>query len=109
MHVVHVCRRTYRNILVEFVMISPDAGLISPPPRGAGIQRDIRRRIMYQKGNTVPRLQSFEPPVQIVSEGLLQVYKLASVHLKTSSSFSFCSQNPVEEKPACKEYITSIK
>ena len=102
-------RRRNRDVFVELMVVGPDTGGSVSPPRRTGIQGDVNSGIVDQEGDSVPVLQSFQPPDDVLLEGFLQVNVFKVVRSSTSSCSSFRSQYTVEEKPASKENITSMQ
>ena len=74
------------------------------PTIGAGVHGDLRGGLVDQKGDPIPELQSFEPPLYVVSEGF---FKIDGVFEPGSSSLR-CKYS-VEKKSASKEYVAGIE
>ena len=85
------------------MMVSPDAGSPIGPAIRRSIKADFDCGVLNQEGDTVSNLKSLKPPLNIISEGLLEI--------NTVREFSrppFSCQNSVdEERPGKQHYSYS--
>ena len=70
--VVEVGWRGNRNVLVKPIVISSDSRGTLMPSIGGGIQRNVGCGVVDQEGHTISDTQSFQPPLYVVEEGLVE-------------------------------------
>ena len=74
------------------------------PTIGGGINGNGGSGLVDQEGDSVPDLEGLQPPLNVVSEGFLQVNRCDKLVCS-----SLCGQNPVDEQSSGEQYVTRIK
>ena len=59
---------------------------------------------MDQKGNPVSDFEGLQPPLDVISEGFLQVNRCDKLVCSP-----FCGQNPVDEQSSGEKHITGVE
>ena len=102
--VVEVRRWGNRNVLMEPIMISSDSRGAAMPSIGGGIQRNVGCGVVDQEGHTISDSQSFQPPLNVVAEGLIEVDLVGEL-----GGSSFSCQNAIDEQSTGKQHICCIE